>query len=310
MPTSATPLPVALLGVGRWGVHVLRDLRTLGCDVWAVARSDASVARAREGGAAGVVATVADLPPVRAAVVATPTSSHAAALEELLASQRVPIAVEKPLAADLASAERVAELGDGRVFLLDKWRYHPGVEELARIARSGELGEVVSLHSRRVTDRHRYEDTDTVWTHLPHDLAIAHEVLGDLPPAAWALAEVHAGERVGLLAALGGPPWVTVEVSCVAPAHRRELRVLFEGGVAHLDGGWAEHLTIDRRTAAEPERRPVPGELPLLAELRAFLRHVDGDGPPPRASVHDGLEIVRRIDELGTLAAAASGAPA
>jgi predicted dehydrogenase len=103
---------------------------------------------------------------------------------------------------------------------------------------------------------------------------------------------------------------VTVEVSCVAPAHRRELRVLFEGGVAHLDGGWAEHLTIDRGAGDEPERRSVPGELPLLAELRAFVRFAAGDGPPPRADVRDGLEVVRRIEELGALATVASGAPA
>ena len=43
---------VALVGCGRWGRHILRDLIALGCEVPVVARSEASVERAREGGAA------------------------------------------------------------------------------------------------------------------------------------------------------------------------------------------------------------------------------------------------------------------
>ena len=62
---------VGLVGCGRWGVHILRDLRALGCDVPVVARSDESVARAREGGASAVVADVS-----AADATSTGSSSH------------------------------------------------------------------------------------------------------------------------------------------------------------------------------------------------------------------------------------------
>jgi hypothetical protein len=53
----------------------------------------------------------------------------------------------------------------------------------------------------------------------------------------------------------------------------------------------------------EPERRAISTELPLLRELRAFVEHLDG-GPPPRSSAAEGVEIVRRIAELRSMAGA------
>ena len=309
MPAPASAeIPVALVGCGRWGAKVLRDLRALDCPVWAVARSPASRARAADGGAAGIVERVADLPEVAGVIVCTPISTHFDVVREVAAQRRVPMFVEKPLTADPAHADQLAaELG-GRLFVMDKWRYHPAVRELARIARTQELGPVRGLHSRRVTRGHRYDDVDTVTVHAPHDLAIALEILGELPPAVHATAEHADGQRVGLLGALGGPPWFTFEVSCVAPGHRRELRLTCRNGVAYLDGGWSEEVHILRSLQGdpEPELRATPGELPLLAELRAFVEHLRG-GPPPLSPARDGALVVRRLAELSELAEGVAG---
>lgn len=293
---------VGLIGCGRWGRHILRDLRDLGCEVPVVARSQASRERAAEGGAAEVVGEVGALR-VDGVVIATPTSTHAEVVEEALALG-VPVYVEKPLTADLASARRLAELAPERLFVMDKWRYHPGVRELTRIARSGELGEVVGIHSRRVTLGHRYSDVDTVWIHAPHDLAIALEVLGELPAPRQAVPELVGGELAGLTAILGEAPWMVLEVSTLAPAHRRELRLVCEGGVAQLDGGYAEAVVVGRAGAIDAdsvEHRALEGELPLLAELRAFVEHLEG-AAPPLSSAADGVAIVAAVEGMIALA--------
>jgi predicted dehydrogenase len=307
---SETP-SVALVGCGNWGRHILRDLRTIGCEVPVVARSEASRERARAGGAASVVTDVASLGAVDGVVVATPTSTHAQVTTEAL-ELGVPIFVEKPLTADVDSARRLAAAAPERLFAMDKWRYHPGVRELARIARSGELGAVRGIHTRRVTFGHRHPDVDTVWIHAPHDFAVALEVLGELPEPRHARAEIVGGELAGLTALLGEEPWMALEVSMLAPGHRRELRLVCEGGVAQLDGGYAEHVVIGRAGSLREdavERRPTDGELPLLAELRAFVGHLEG-GPPPRSSAAEAVAIVEAVARTIELARGPLGTPA
>lgn len=301
---------VALAGCGRWGRHILRDLNALGCEVPVVARSEASSERAREGGAAEIVADVASLTAVDGVVVATPTSTHAEVVEEAL-GLGVPVFVEKPLTPDVDSARRVAAIAPDRLFVMDKWRYHPGVRELARIAQSGELGPVVGIHARRVGLGHKYSDVNAVWILAPHDLSIALDVLGQVPEPRSAVPELVGGELAGLTAVLGDSPWLVVEVSTLAPGHRRELRLVCEGGVAQLDGGYAEHVIVGRAGEIEAdalERRPIAGELPLLAELRAFVEHLQG-GPPPRSSAADAVTIVERVAAMIDLATAEEVAP-
>ena len=296
MSTDSQAPVLALVGVGRWGRHILRDLVSLGCEVHAVARSDESIERAREFGAASVSPSIEELPAVDGAVAAPITTAHAEVVRELAQHTSGPIFCEKPLTADLPTAELLVDLCGDRLFVMDKWRYHAGILELARLARSGELGEIQGIALRRVTTRTPHPDVNTIWTHLPHDLSIAIEILGEIPPLTHAVGEFVAGELRGAASILGSDPWVAIEVSDCAPDHRREARVVGSDAVAILDGGWAEHVTV-RRFSGEDEQISTPGDLPLLAELRAFAEHVTG-GPPPKSSAAEGLAVVRRVQEV------------
>jgi predicted dehydrogenase len=105
---------------------------------------------ALDAGAARVVGAVDDLPEdLEGLVVATPTVTHAEVTEQLI-PYGVPIYVEKPLTCDAAAARHLAELAPDRLFVMHKWRYHPGIELLGEIARSGELGPVVGLRTVRL----------------------------------------------------------------------------------------------------------------------------------------------------------------
>ena len=288
------------MGCGEWGRHILRDLRALDCEVHVVARSDESRARAEAGGAASLVGGVDELPDVLGAVVATTTVTHAEVTEALL-SREIPVFVEKPLTADLSSARRIAALGGDRVFVMDKWRYHPGIEALAELARSGELGRPLGLRTTRVSWGHRFTDVDTVWIHAPHDLAIGLEILGAIPPVRSAIGERMNGSLTGLVALLGGEPWQALEISASSPERRREIRLHCEQGTAWLADSYATHIGVSRGLGGASEQRPISPEMPLLRELRSFVQHLDG-GPPPRSSAAEGVEVVNRIVELRLLA--------
>jgi len=294
---------VALVGCGRWGRHILRDLRLLGCRVTVVARSPESVTAARDGGAERVVADLATLGAVDGAVVATPTATHAEVVRALL-PLGVPVFCEKPLCPDAAEARALAEAAAGRLFVMDKWRYHHGVEALAALARDEELGPVQGLVTIREQWGSPHTDVDTLWIHLPHDLAIGLEVLGTLPQVRDAVAERWGGRAIGLHGTLGDAPWMTVSHSAAATAHRRVVRLVCADGTATLADSHDDALLVARGMPLRekpPERRPFDPEWPLVRELRAFVDHVRG-GPPPRTAATEHVVILERLTALRALA--------
>jgi len=293
---------VGLAGCGSWGRYILRDLLSLGCSVSVVARSPESMARAV--GADTIVGSVRELPEVDGIVIATPTTTHATVIEHAL-ERGVPVFVEKPLTNDPAAADRLAASAGERLFVMDKWRYHPGVELLRDLARDGSLGAVRGLLSTRIGWGNPHDDVDAAWVLAPHDLSIALEILGELPGARAAVADLSGDDIQGLVGLLGERPWHRLEISVRSPERRREVQLVCEQGVALLADGYSEHVLVHRDGADEPERREIAAELPLLRELRAFVEHLHG-GPPPRSSAAEGALVVQRIAELRGLA----GAPA
>jgi predicted dehydrogenase len=295
---------VGLVGCGNWGRHILRDLISLGCEVPVVARSGASIERAATGGAAEVVATMSELEGLDGIVIATPTSTHLEGIREALVLE-VPVFVEKPLCDDPLEARRLADEGRGRVFVMDKWRYHHGVLELAAIAAQKRLGTVHGLRTSRLGWGRAHDDVDSAWVLMPHDLAIALEVLGRIPTPLAAVgvrSEAGFSSLQGLLADDEG--WLTVDVSERSVRRERRLELHCDDGVAVLEGGWESAITVTRvDCGTEPIGQGVdtPGELPLLAELRAFVEHLRG-GPPPRSSVDEGALVVATIARLRELA--------
>jgi predicted dehydrogenase len=295
---------VGLVGCGRWGAHILRDLLEIGCDVGVVVTSEESVRRARDHGATEIVTTVGSLGAVDGLVVATPTSAHPESVREAL-DVGVPVFVEKPLCSDPLTAQRLAESGSDRLFVMDKWRYHPGVRALAQIVGGQALGDVRMLKTVRVGWGNPH-DADCVWILAPHELAIALEVFGRVLAPAAATAQVVDGRPVSLVGIMedGGLAHV-LEVSERSPSRTRRVELHCADGVAVLNDGWDDHISVFRAPVSggepEEERIATPGELPLLAELRAFVEHLSG-GPPPRSTAREGAEAVATISRLRDLA--------
>jgi len=297
-PDLKMPMPpVLLVGCGRWGRNILRDLAIIGRPTVVVDTSPEALAAA----APFARATYRSLDlheHVAGVIIATPATDHVATIERI-ARLRMPIFVEKPLAPRIEDAERAVALTGNRLFVMDKWRYHPGIEALGALARSGELGPVRAMRTWRVGWGHTHEDIDPIWTLLPHDLSIVREILGFVPPAVHAIAERGVDRVWGMTACLGADPVCVIEVSARRPEHRRRIEVIFDTAVAFLDGD--RDTLIQIRSDDGHREISVGDEPPLRRELQTFVSHLDG-GPPPKSSGHDGVAVVRRICELRRLA--------
>jgi predicted dehydrogenase len=292
-------LAVGLVGCGRWGAHILRDLVALGIAVRVVAPSCETRSRALANGAAEAAESTAEIAGrVDGFVVATPAVTHAEVVETLLATAK-PIFVEKPLTSDVAAARRIAARGRGRVFVMDKWRYHPGVVELAAQVREGRLGRVLAIHSFRLGWGHPHRDVDAIWTLLPHDLSIVLHLTGTIPPLVSARPLLGTQPEQGVLATFRADgPTVTVMSGSAVPVARRSVVVVGEEASAELGDSYDEAITLRRGRPGDPAAAAsavaIAADMPLLLELKSFCAHLCG-GPPPLSPVEDGLLIVERI---------------
>jgi len=296
----ASPV-IGLVGVGAWGRHILRDLRSLGAIVHAAGRHETSVQNAKQGGAASVVDDPRDLPAeCEGFVIANRTVEHLGAIEALL-PRGLPIFSEKPLCPDLAAARRLPPSAERLVFVMHKWRYHPAVLELARIAAQEEFGPVVGLRTMRVGPDVPHSDVNAVWVLVPHDLSIALEILGEVPRLVSNLPDPltpSGGGAISRLTARNGAVGVVIEISSGHARPLRRITLACRDAVCELSDERYNVVEIRRRGAprdAAPIERTVGNEMPLLEELRTFLAFLSG-GPEPKTCWRDELKILEVIE--------------
>lgn len=173
---------VGILGIGSMGRHHVRNARALeGFELVAVADPGGD-----KFGVAGDLEVLPDVDAliaagIDAAIVAVPTVFHEdAALK--LAAAGVHTMVEKPLAADVESGERVAaafhEAGlVGAVGYVE--RCNPALLEMRRLLQEGHLGEVYQVVTRRQSPfPARISDVGVVKDLATHDVDLAAWIAG------------------------------------------------------------------------------------------------------------------------------------
>jgi hypothetical protein len=93
-----------------------------------------------------------------------------------------------------------------------------------------------------------------------------------------------------------------------SPERRRTVTLLCRDGVATLEDAYADHLVImanpardDAESKPRIARRALKVEMPLLAELSAFVGFLNG-GPPPKSPAEEAAETVATIVQFRRLA--------
>jgi predicted dehydrogenase len=294
-----------VLGCGRWGQHVVRDLVTLNCHVVVADPHAAARELALGSGAAAVVAHVSEIETTDGVVVATPTERHAHDIESLVARD-VPVFVAMPFTADVVSAARLSTFA--RVHPMNHWRHHAGIEAIRAMVAARELGDVVGIRTTRIGWEPTHEGDDLIGRLATHDFAMVSAILGEVPELPHVATE-RVGERLtGLMAIYGDRPWLALELGIADVVTRRELRVNFTNGAVMLRDPDADHLEILRGSetanghAPRIEKRAIATEPALLRELRAIRDHLTGRPAPPTTAA-EGAAIVRALAGLRMLAA-------
>lgn len=254
-----------------------------------------------------------------AAVVSVPTRAHlevaTAALEH-----RLNVLVEKPIATDVAEGLKLIDVAKRNRRLLAVGhveRFNPAVRELERRIAEGALGRIFQIQTRRQGPfPQRIRDVGVVIDLATHDLDVMLHIVGHDVIRLYAETErrihtEHEDMLNGLLRFDNGAVGV-VQVNWLSPVKVRELSVLGEGGLfhvnyltqelthhrnAHADGSLDAGKPIEAVTEGEMVRYPITAAEPLRLELLSFLRAVAGDGEI-EVDGEDGLKALRLAQAL------------
>jgi len=145
---------------------------------------------------------------------------------------------------------------------------------------------------------------------LPHDICIAAEIFSRPLPPRWAVADRTDRMLFGVQALSSDESglWHVAEISVRAPRLQREIALLCRDGTAILQDGYADHLLIVENPPADgatmqprTAKRGIAVDMPLRAELAAFVEHVRG-GPPPKSTAAEAADAVETIAAIRRLA--------
>lgn len=300
---------VAVVGAGVFGRHHLRVLsQSLNATVVGVVDSDAE--RAAQAAAEYNCLTFATLGELQdnvdAAVVAVPTSLHADVGCELLAAG-IDVLVEKPIAADLASARRLVDTAAEYERILQVGhleRFNPAVTALKKITTIPLFFEVhrLSLFSPRSLD------VDVVLDLMIHDLDIVLDLAGAAPEEIRAAGISILSDKVDIAnvrLAFPGGCVANLTASRVSTERVRKLRLFQPHQYISLDYQKQEAVvfTVSGNQQIGFQPLTVVKEEPLRLEIESFLEAV-ANRTPAVVSGKDGLRalevalaIVDKIEE-------------
>lgn len=186
------PIRVAIVGVGRWGVHWLR-IFSEHPDAQVVAVVDpegdrlANVKRLYHLGDDVFLTPhwqeLEHLDNLDAVIIATPAVTHYSLIKDAL-RWGLHVLAEKPLTLDPSECRELCYLADqqNRILMVDHtYLFNPVVESGQEVVQGGKLGELRYGYATRTHLGPVRQDVDALWDLAIHDIAIFNAWLGEFP---------------------------------------------------------------------------------------------------------------------------------
>jgi predicted dehydrogenase len=319
---------IAILGVGRWGVHLLRNfLQHPQANVVAVVDPHferLEWCKKQFSLLSNVVlsldwSAVRELSEINAVAIATPASTHYNLIADAL-QQGYHVLAEKPLTVNPAEALELCHLAQQQrlQLLVDHtYLFHPAIEKGKKFIESGRLGELRYGYASRTNLGPVRQDVDALWDLAIHDIAIFNNWLGETP------VQVQANGSVWLQGAgaqktrgdnLADLVWITltypsgfqafIHVCWLNPDKQRRLSIVGSQGTLIFDEMSSATPLIFQQGKFEQEGdRFIPTDLnneiievdneePLRRVCDRFLNSINPYTPSSLNSAWVGAELV------------------
>lgn len=322
-----TPLRIAVVGCGYWGMNYVRAFNEL-LDARVVAICDQRPERLQELAwrLPGVYLStqseeVATRPDVDAVVVCTQATTHSNVTRPFLTAGKH-VLVEKPLTTTVADAQELITLADAKSVILmvgHTFIYNAGIQKLKEY--QGGEGRVYYVYARRTNLGPIRRDVNALWDLAPHDIAIFNYLLDSVPEWVSAVGGKvlrNCREDVGFIS-LGYPGDILghIQVSWADPNKAREVVIVrSDRRIVFNDLNGLEQVRVFEKGVSAMESEPLnygefqfqiregdiispriePSE-PLKNQCRHFLECVRLGKRPITGGV-EGREVVRVLEAV------------
>jgi predicted dehydrogenase len=322
---NTSPVRIGVVGLGYWGPNIARNFDAMPrselawcCDA-APERRDAVRERFPQARVTGELGELLSDPDLDAVALATPVPTHAELSTRVLEAGKHCF-VEKPLAQSVREAEQVlaAARANGRALMVGHLlEYHPGVQKLRELSRSGELGDrIYYIYGNRLNLGKLRADENALWSLGAHDVSVVLHLADEEPREVVAHGQsyVRPGIEDVVFCFLRFPSGLCahLHLSWLDPHKERRFTIVgsqrmatfddmaLEGKVTIYDKGFDE----DSRGYGEYITRSgdifspqIANTEPLRIECEHFVDCIL-DGTQPQSGGESALRVVRVLERL------------
>jgi predicted dehydrogenase len=261
----STNLNVAVIGCGYWGPNLIRNfnsapnctLKTL-CDA-NQKRLEAMKALYPHVQTATDYQQVISDPNINAVVIALPVHLHYPVAKAALESGKH-VLVEKPMTSSVEQSKELVSLAKQKNLILmvgHTFIYSAPVRKIKEIVKSGELGDLIYMSSRRLNLGLFQKDINVTWDLAPHDLAIMCYVLESDPDAV---------NCTGVDAAK-----ISENIEAIT-----NLSVHFKNGVfANIQSSWLDPNKVRDMTFVGTKKMLVFNDIEQFEKIKIYDKGVD-----------------------------------
>ena len=306
---------VCVVGAGRWGKNHIKTLHKLGCLAGVVETNEESLKLIQE-----QYPDILHFSNIKDAVqknfdgftVATPAETHFGITEFLLQNNKH-VLVEKPIALTTEEAKQLKSLADknkvnlmvGHVLL-----FHPAIRKIKELIEEGKIGKLEYLYSNRLNLGTVRTEENILWSFAPHDISIFQYLIGSLPEEILSRGGIFLQPNIHdtTMTILKYPNNIVAHifVSWLHPFKEQRLVVIGSKGMLSFEDSSKEKQLLYYEKGidwvqGEPVKRdgpteiiPYDNEMPLTAELRYFVEHLDGSS----IEISNGQNAVEVLDIL------------
>lgn len=259
---------------------------------------------------------------LQAVFICLPTTFHYEAAM-LALKLKIPVFVEKPIAANIHQAKKLAEFSKAKnvpLMVGHIERFNPVVTEIGNRIDSKEIGKIFHIHTQRFSPPPtRATDVSAITDLATHDIDIINYIAKDVPVRIFAETNSAYHKKEDLTSALirykSGIIGL-VEVSWLHPTKIRNLTVLGENGM-YVANYITQELFFYKQSELMARRTTIPtpsqtwadvvkiafeAKEPLVIELKAFIDALRNKQKMPVSSEEalDALQLTEKISKSGS----------